>query len=127
MSFKAIEQWLTPLDGAALECDGFSQVASMLLHRESIPHQIVLGSLTVDGVGQIPVHFWITFNDGSICDFRARMWLGSTEAVPHGVFLPNACQTYTADSMVKTRPLDESLFHILAGCEQSSFAPISYF
>lgn len=126
MELNALEQWLSPLDAAALECDGFSRVASTLLQREKVQHQTVVGSLDVKGVGRIPLHVWLAFDDGSICDFRARMWLGDAESVPHGVFFPGECQTYSVREIVNTAPLSEVIFTILTGLEQSSFAKISY-
>lgn len=120
-----LERWLAPLDSAPLECDGFSRVASTLLHRESISHQVIIGSLNIEGSGEIPLHFWIRFNDGSICDFRARMWLGNSETVPHGIFQPTSAQHYLASQVVDAAPLSTTMFQILAGCEQRSFAALS--
>lgn len=124
MEYETIEKWLSPLDAAALECDGLSRVASALLHRERISHKIIVGSLDIDGVGRIPLHFWIAFDDGSVCDFRARMWLGDSQMVPHGVFMPVKGQIYNARDIDSNRPLDAFVFHILSGCELSEFASL---
>ena len=85
-----LSQWLSPLESASLECDGFTLVASMLLEREGVPHQRRLGRVTVEGVGDIAHHYWIELRDGRLCDFKARMWLGDDPGVPHGVF-ENKC------------------------------------
>ena len=33
-------------------------------------------------------HFWIMLHDGRYIDYRARMWLGEAEHIPHGIFKP---------------------------------------
>lgn len=110
--FAAIEAWLRPMDAMPLECDGVSRAISALLIREGIAHTMHMGSMSVDGVGKIGMHFWIELEGGKVCDFRARMWLGQDERVPHGVFTPPmGCGYWSAG--VTDGPLDAQLFHIL--------------
>lgn len=83
-----LASWLNAVDKLPLECDGMTRVVSALLTREDIAHQVNIGRLDVTGQGVIPLHWWISLADGLICDYRARMWLGTDAAVPHGVFHP---------------------------------------
>ena len=85
---------LEALNGMPLECDGASQALSQILIHVGIDHEIHIGSLAVDGVGQIPLHWWIVLPDGAHCDIRARMWLGEIPGVPHGVFRPTGAHSY---------------------------------
>ena len=74
-------------DNKALECDGFTRVASYLLTENNIEHTVMMGSLTLGDV--MEPHFWIVlFETDHIIDYRARMWFGEHDEVPHGVFLP---------------------------------------
>lgn len=69
-----------------LECDGMTRVISFALREAKVPHVAKAGELLVDGVHVVPVHYWIELGDGSVVDYRARMWGGDAEHVPHGVF-----------------------------------------
>lgn len=83
-------------EGLHLECDGMTKVLSAVLVRDGIDHRCMVGSLTVAGVGKIPLHHWIELPDGSVIDLRARMWIGDDELVPYGAFLPGPGVTYDA-------------------------------
>lgn len=85
---------LEVLHGMPLECDGASQALSQMLLHAGIEHEVHIGSLTVEGSGRIPLHWWVVLADGAVCDIRARMWLGNAPSVPHGVFVPTAVQRY---------------------------------
>ncbi len=107
------------LDSLSLECDGLTRVVSTLLQNEGVAHRVKVGSLRVSNVGVIPIHWWITFPDGRICDFRARMWLGTSASVPHGIFTPapHSSHWYVPQHDV---PLGEALlspviFEVLTG------------
>ena len=111
---------LEVLHGMPLECDGASQALSQVLLHAGIDHAIHIGSLTVDGSGHIPLHWWVTLPNGLYCDIRARMWLGDAPGVPHGVFLPTAAQHYQSKAMrapVKTAVL----FSILTSQDLDAF------
>lgn len=110
--FAALEAWLRPLDAVPLECDGVSRAIAALLTRDSIPYAMHMGSMAVDDVGKIGMHFWIDLGDGWICDWRARMWLGQDARVPHGVFQPSANAHYWSGGEM-SGVLTPELFHIL--------------
>lgn len=114
-NLTSLHSWLRQFDRLPLECDGLSRVISTLLHREGIDHQLMAGSLTIVGVGRIGLHWWIELPEGAVVDFRARMWLGDDEAVPHGLFERTSAMTYDG-SLVRAR-LDPMVFFILTGTQ----------
>lgn len=120
--FVALEAWLRPMDAAPLECDGLSRAIGALLDREGVPYTMHMGSMAVEGVGKIGMHFWIDLGDGWICDWRARMWLGQDERAPHGIFRPTADMHYWSAG-VMTGPLTAELFHILCLKPMSDYPP----
>ena len=107
---KELTDILARLDGAAVECDGFVRLATTVLRHLGVPHRVMKGSVT-GPLGQIPYHFWIEI-DGTICDYRARMWLGPD--APHGIFAPSPDWAYTGNEE-PMGSLPESVFFILAG------------
>lgn len=110
---------LHTLDGLALECDGMARVVSTLLQRERIVHRVLVGRLAIDRVGAIAHHWWVALADGRVLDLRARMWLGSDVAVPHGLFKPAAHQHYQDQwslDLAQTR-LSAMVFKLLTGLE----------
>lgn len=118
---QALERWLSPLDGAPLECDGFTRTASTLMQLQGIHHTVYVGALRVDGVGEVAPHFWIGFETGYVCDFRARMWLGQSEAVPHGVFMPLKAQRYLPSEEIVLTPLHKTVFQALTNFELGAY------
>lgn len=96
-SSDALEPWLLALDGLPLECDGLTRVVSALLTDVQVPHQMYAGSLVIEGVGAIPLHWWVSLPGGMTLDLRARMWLGDDECVPHGSFQPSSSQRYVGN------------------------------
>lgn len=85
---------LALLDKLPLECDGVSRALSYLLQRDGIAHEVHVGSLAVEGVGRIGLHWWVQLPGGVVCDARAPMWLGRDPRVPHGVFVPQPQHSY---------------------------------
>lgn len=106
--------WLQPLVGLPLECDGLTRVISTLMQRNKIEHQVHSGKLTVIGIGGINLHWWIQLSDGSICDYRARMWLGDHEAVPHGIFMENTHHLYESHHKLDAS-ITPLIFNVLTG------------
>lgn len=96
------------IEDSPTECDGFVRLASFLLTKNSIKHNIMHGSLCHLGK-KIPFHFWIVVDNYTI-DYRARMWLGND--APHGVFIPNK-DTHYKGKKVNIDPISEVLFTIL--------------
>lgn len=72
---------------APVECDGFIRLVHTALVNAGIEHFCYLGRLEsrVSKL-EIPIHFWISLPDGRIIDYKARMWIGEVETVPHGIF-----------------------------------------
>jgi hypothetical protein len=119
-----LNHWLKQFEALRLECDGMTRVISTLLQREDIEHEICIGRLDVAGVGAIPMHYWICFPDGQICDLRARMWLRDSPEAPHGLFMPSAHQTYTESlrHLPQWALLDSFVFMIVAEKPIDAFA-----
>lgn len=118
MDLQSLQEWLTPLSESPVECDGLTRMACLLLEREGIDHQAHMGSMEVAGVGTIGFHMWIELEEGVI-DFRARMWLGESAEVPHGVFVPGESVTYTGEPFKAAMP--EFLFEVFSGQSLESF------
>ena len=62
------------------------------------------------------IHFWIELEDDEyIIDYRARMWMGDKEEIPHGIFkreaYPNADWYDTGNST--ELPVSKLYFQIL--------------
>lgn len=112
MNLTNLHHWLTPLDSVPLECDGLTRAISILLQRERISHHVCIGALYVHDVGRVDPHWWIQLSDGSVCDFRARMWLGNEHSVPHGVFHPEPQHQYRACQITEIE-VSDWVFEIL--------------
>lgn len=125
MSIKGLSEWLEPLDALPLECDGMARVVSILLRREGIDHQVQIGSLEIEDVGHIQLHFWIALDDHYIFDIRARIWLGDHENVPHGLFQANAAQQYLVREQVHMDTSDALMFLILTGKSLEDYPTLS--
>lgn len=126
---QQLEQWLAQLDQLPLECDGLTRCISTLMQRDGIEHRVLVGSLAITGVGSIPHHWWIAMPDGTLCDFRARMWLGDDASVPHGLFVPEAHHAYVVQDelqldQVRLRP---TIFTALTCEPMDHFATFSAF
>lgn len=67
-----------------LECDGFSRVVSYVLGKAEIKHECWIGFIHYKG--KKILHYWIELPDGTKIDYRAKMWFGDKEDVPHGLF-----------------------------------------
>lgn len=95
MLHAEIHQLLVPYDKAPVECDGFTRLAHTALADAGVDHTCHIGRIvSADGERQSPVHYWVELTDGVIIDYRARMWLGDDEGVPHGVFRPNGYKSW---------------------------------
>jgi hypothetical protein len=122
-----LTRWLGQFESLPVECDGMTRLISTLLQREEVEHEICIGQLEVAGVGATPLHWWISFPDGRICDLRARMWLRNSPDAPHGVFTPTKHQTYLENARLPayTARLDPVVFMILAEKSMDEFPLIS--
>lgn len=119
--------WLDALDSAPLECDGMTRVISTLMQRDDVAHRVLVGRLEVEGCGVIPTHWWIELLDGRTCDLRARMWLGGSGLVPHGLFVASAGQRYFAreELVPSSIRLPGFVFELLAGHALEAFPSVA--
>ncbi|MEE9647830.1 hypothetical protein [Enterobacter soli] len=105
-------------DALPLECDGHSMVVSSLLDRFCIPHQRIVGEVTLAGSGQIiRPHLWIKY-DEYIIDYRLRMWARQTAdnvcLVPHGIFIEDKCHaTYTVHSIARKTVIPDKVIDLM--------------
>lgn len=108
-----LKKLLDPYDNCALECDGFSRIASYLLTQNNIPHDCFVGHVEFEGRIVAP-HFWIVVGKWTV-DYRLRMWLGPT--APHGVFVANNSIKYVPPFGGGTTNLNctKLIFEILTG------------
>lgn len=84
-----LKDLLGQYDSCQLECDGLTRVLHTVLNREGIEHTCRVGSLThIQHHEHILLHFRIALPDGQFVDYRARLWLGDTPDIPHGIFKP---------------------------------------
>lgn len=82
-----LHKLLAAYDAAPVECDGFTRLAHTALTNAGVQHSCMLGRLvSADGQRRTPVHLWIELPDGRLIDYRARIWLGDADSVPHGIF-----------------------------------------
>ena len=89
-TIKQLTELTEPYDAYRLECDGMTNVLHYFLNEAKIAHQTYTGRLVDAESGGDIVHFWIETDaqEGhTTIDYRARMWIGNEERVPHGVFL----------------------------------------
>lgn len=87
MDMAAIARLLAEYVDAPVECDGFARLAHTALAEAEIEHSVLEGVvLAGDGSVALPIHYWIELRCGTLIDYRARLWLGESDAVPHGIF-----------------------------------------
>lgn len=120
----SLESWLQALDGLPLECDGLTRVVSALLSDARVSHQMYAGSLVIEGVGAIPLHWWVNLPGGKTLELRARMWLGDDERVPHGVFPPSPAQHYVGTPQEGVLP--RIVLDLMAGRPLSALPPVPH-
>lgn len=117
-----LTEWLTRLDAAPLECDGVTRCISTVLSEAGIVHEVHIGSVEVVGVGVIHQHFWIIAAE-MVIDLRVRMWLGTDERVPHGIFKPGDGVIYKSRLAQSSQDfrLSPIIFELLCGQQLGSF------
>lgn len=106
-----LRELLNGLDAAPVECDGMARLITTRLQEHKIDHQVMMGSVTLNG-DVIPLHYWVMVGDLTI-DYRARMWLGDTPLVPHGVFRQDACAARYEGEPVHMEALSPALVAIM--------------
>jgi hypothetical protein len=105
-----VKTLLDKYDACPLECDGFTRVAHSVLTRANVPHHVFIGTVTFRGV-LVPLHYWIELPDGTVVDYRLRMWVG--DDAPHGVFPPDDRCDYHGTRIHLSTP--QFLIDILTG------------
>lgn len=106
MLHAEIHQLLVSYDKAPVECDGFTRLAHTALANAGVEHTCHIGRIvSADGKRQSPVHYWVELTDGMIIDYRARMWLGDDEGVPHGIFSPDGYKSWVYQGSTTELPL----------------------
>lgn len=114
-----MKELIAKYEACNLECDGLTRVLTTVLQEHSIPHTCMAGTLTLTGTNTgAPLHFWIDLPDGQRIDYRARMWLGISPDVPHGIFNPTDFPgvTYKGHS-IALEPLPPKLFAVLTALQ----------
>lgn len=106
-----LRELLYHLDAAPVECDGMARLITTVLQEHSIDHQVMVGSVTLNG-NVIPLHYWVMVGDLTI-DYRARMWLGESALVPHGIFRQDACAARYQGEPVQMDALSPALVAIM--------------
>lgn len=77
---------LSRYDPCDLECDGMTRVIHTILTHEGIDHRVFEGQIIHIPTKRIQSpHLWVEVGMLRV-DYRARMWLGDSEDIPHGVF-----------------------------------------
>lgn len=84
-----LREILSYLDAAPVECDGMARLITTELQKRQIDHQVMVGTVTLNG-NVIPLHYWVMVGDLTV-DYRARIWLGESDLVPHGIFRQDTC------------------------------------
>lgn len=107
---------LDPLDRCELECDGMTRIISYLLCQSGVSHRVMLGSIrNLKTNKAIEPHLWVALDNGWYIDYRARMWLGNNEDIPHGIFDVNEYPFVAySKSSVELPSMNDRLGHILA-------------
>lgn len=107
---------LDPLDRCELECDGMTRIISYLLCQSGVSHRVMLGSIrNLETNKTIEPHLWVALDNGLYIDYRARMWLGNNEDIPHGIFDFNEYPLVAySESPVELSSMNDHLSHILA-------------
>lgn len=112
VTVDALRALLDELDGASVECDGMAKLVCTVLANAGIEHQAYSGTLQV-GSNIVRLHFWVEVGE-VIIDYRARMWLGNLEGVPHGVSMKSDLVARYQGEAIGLDPLPPWLFAILA-------------
>ncbi|WP_052646834.1 hypothetical protein [Paenibacillus terrae] len=114
--YEKLRTALNQLDHCHLECDGMTRVISFLLGLAFIPHSVMIGDITsIRTKSTIQPHLWIKLPNRMIVDYRARMWLGDGEEIPHGIFDSKQWELVRYKGRECTPfPINDPIGHILA-------------
>ena len=122
-----LRELLDELDEANAECDGVTRLVSTVLARNDVEHQVYAGGIlrSSETGGKdllMDRHFWVECGALRI-DYRARMWLGDDDCVPHGVHSPDQYPLIAyAGKPVYMEPLSDPLFSIILNKDGYDFS-----
>jgi hypothetical protein len=105
---KLVEKY----ENLPLECDGMTRVLSYVLDENHISHKTMQGRVEVDGEEFEP-HWWIDLGNGTILDYRLRMWFGNKPSVPNGIFSLKANPQVSYTGKQVNVHINEMLFKVL--------------
>ncbi|MBA1280409.1 hypothetical protein [Stutzerimonas stutzeri] len=103
---------LDSLDTASVECDGMTRLVCTVLTKAGIEHQAYVGSVRI-GDAAIPYHFWVEVGE-LLVDYRARMWMGSSPDIPHGIVPKREVGNFYTGDPVEMPALPDAIFALLA-------------
>lgn len=106
-----LRELLNDLDAAGVECDGMARLITTRLQEAGIEHRVMVGEISLNEQVMTP-HFWVEVGDLTV-DYRARMWLGDSILVPHGVFRQETCAVRYVGDSVEMDALTPQVFAIL--------------
>lgn len=106
-----LRELLSDLDSAGVECDGMARLITTRLQEHNVDHQVMVGSVALNDA-VIPLHYWVMVGELTV-DYRARMWLGDSPLVPHGVFRQDACAARYTGSAVQMDALPPAVVSML--------------
>ena len=106
-----LRELLDDLDAAPVECDGMTRLVIGRLAKAGIAYRAYVGSITLGDKAMSP-HWWVEV-DGLTIDYRAKMWLGDSPMVPHGVFRQDTCGTRYEGTEIELEPLPDGLAEIM--------------
>lgn len=112
MRAQALEDLIKHLECAPVECDGMARLVATVLTQHQIAYQGMAGAITPKGCDYTIPHFWVQVGD-LVIDYRAQMWLGNGEGIPHGVIkLADFAEFYQGEPF-ELSPLSATLFEIM--------------
>ncbi len=87
----------------------------MVLTKARIAHAVYVGSLTDTTTGKtINWHMWLRLSKpAAIVNYRARMWLGNRQNIPHGIFQLDEYPVLYDGEVIEVTPFSDALFQVL--------------
>lgn len=100
------------LENAPVECDGMARLVATVLSQHKIPYTGMVGRITPKGCDYSIPHFWVQVED-LVIDYRAQMWLGMADGIPHGVVKASDYPDLYKGEPFQLNPLPKVLFDIM--------------
>jgi hypothetical protein len=112
MDRDRLESLVKHLEFAPVECDGMARLVATVLVQHNIQYQGMVGSIVPKGFDFSIPHFWVQVGD-LIIDYRAQIWLGNNDDVPHGVVFADKFEDIYSGKPCLIEPLPAALFRIM--------------